>query len=121
MDHRRPFGCHAAGHTRDDSHHARTDVTSHREVDTLVQRNKPRNDHRDGDRRHDGGGLDNSGDDGSQEHQQQRVAYRSEEQFDGVERRKLVHGIRHHTQTDEQHTEARQDTACLLPCIALGE
>ena len=61
VDHRCPFGCHAAGETCNNRYDARTDVTSHREIDTLVERDKPRDSHSDCDGRHDGRGLDDGG------------------------------------------------------------
>ena len=68
VDHRRPFGSYSAGQTGNNRYHARTDVATHREVDALIERHQPRDDHRDGDRGHDGRRLDDGGQDRADQH-----------------------------------------------------
>ncbi len=115
------FGILSTGHTGNNRYDAGTDVGTECKIDTLVERNKPRYHHRDCDRCHHGRGLDNRRKDSTDKHQQNRIADRGKEDLDRIHLCKILHRARHHTQSDEEHTEARKDTACRFPYVALAE
>ena len=121
MHQRRPLGVFAARHTRDDRHHARTDVRTQRDIDTLVERDKSRHYHRDGYRGHHRRRLDDGGEERTYHHQQNRIAYRGKELLHSIQLGEVFHRTGHHAQADKQHTETCDDTTHFLPHIVLGK
>ena len=84
VDKSRAFGIGSAGDTGNDSHYAGADVGTHGKVDALVYADKPRHHHGQRNGSHDGGTLDDGGEDGSQQHQQQGIPDTGEEGLDTV-------------------------------------
>ena len=116
-----PLGVGPAGDTGNDRHDAGTDVGTHREIDTLVDADKARHHHGEGDGGHHRGTLDDGREQGAEQHQQERVADSGEEGLDPLKGCKRLHGSAHQFQTHEQESETGQDAAQDLDAALLGE
>ena len=99
--------CIRAGRdTCDYSHDARADVRSHSEINALIERYKPRENHCYRNRSHDRRALNDCGEHCANENEQYGIFYKSEKIFDCFHLRKVAHRAAHHIETDEKHAEA---------------
>jgi len=84
MNQRGPAGVDAAGDSGKNGYHAGTDIGTHRQENALVQRNQSGHHHGERDGGHDGWALDDGGEDGAREHQQNGVTDGRQEVLYGI-------------------------------------
>ena len=101
----------ARSHASDDCNHARADVRAHREIYALIEGDKSRKNHRDGNRRHHRRALNDRGENRAYENEKYGVCDECKEILDRFEFGKRFHRPAHHIESYEQHSETRQNAA----------